>query len=206
MSEALIIFVRNPELGKVKTRLAQTVGPQMALDIYKQLLQHTLDITKKLAVNKYVFYAGAFSEMDMWKESGYYQLLQKNADLGEKMHHSFRMLFEKEHSKVVIIGSDCIELTQEIIQQAFDVLTTNDAVIGPANDGGYYLLGIKMLYPHLFTNKQWSTGDVYETTINDFKKLDLKYFVLPVLIDIDTEEDWKQAKRNIESRLAGNKE
>ncbi len=95
----------------------------------------------------------------------------------------------------MFISSDCIELTQEIILKAFDLLKTNDVVIGPANDGGYYLLGIKKLYPQLFINKQWSTEDVYETTIRDFKESELKYFELPVLIDIDTEEDWKLVQR-----------
>ena len=195
MPDALIIFVRNPELGKVKTRLAQTIGQEKALNIYKQLLQHTLDITKNLAVDKYVFYTDKIPEKDMWKDAGYYRLLQKDAGLGEKMHHSFKILFEKKYRKVVIVGSDCIELTEDIILNAFHSLQDHDAVIGPANDGGYYLLGMKKLYPDFFINKKWSTEDVYETTIKDFNKLELKYFMLPVLIDVDTEQDWKLANK-----------
>jgi rSAM/selenodomain-associated transferase 1 len=198
MSEALIIFVRNPELGKVKTRLAATLGQEKALDIYQQLLAHTLTTTKNLAVQKFVFYEGDISKQDEWSKNGYHQLLQHQDDLGKKMHHAFEVLFQNGHNKIVIIGSDCIELTQKIIEKAFDVLIKNDVVIGPANDGGYYLLGMKQQHPEFFISKQWSTGDVYETTIKDFKSLRLKYFELPVLIDIDTEEDWKQAQMNIE--------
>ncbi len=195
MSDALIIFVRNPELGKVKTRLAATLGQEKALEIYQQLLAHTLNVTKNIAVQKFVFYDGSILKQDLWRKNGYHQLLQKQADLGKKMHNAFETILEKGFNKVVIIGSDCIELTQEIILKAFDLLKTNDVVIGPANDGGYYLLGIKKLYPQLFINKQWSTEDVYETTIRDFKESELKYFELPVLIDIDTEEDWEQVEQ-----------
>lgn len=200
MKQALIIFVRKPELGKVKTRLAQTVGHQKALDIYHQLLQHTLSITKNLLVDKYVFYACSISETDMWGNEGYHRLLQKDSGLGEKMHHAFETILENGYKKVVIIGSDCIELTQKIVEKAFDALTTYDVVIGPANDGGYYLLGMKKLYPPFFINKRWSTGDVYETTVIDFKNLGLKYFELPLLIDIDTEEDWELVSRGTGSK------
>jgi rSAM/selenodomain-associated transferase 1 len=195
MTVALIIFVRNPQVGKVKTRLAATVGAQKALEIYQQLLTHTMDITKDSAAEKYVFYAGEIPETDMWKKAGFRQLLQKEADLGDKMLDAFKTVFSKQHSKVVIIGSDCIELSLSIIQQAFDSLDAHDAVIGPANDGGYYLLGMKKLHEPLFKNKHWSTEGVYAATIQDFHNASLHYFALPTLIDIDTEEDWKEAQQ-----------
>ncbi len=195
MKQALIIFVRNPELGKVKTRLAATTGQEKALEIYQELLAHTLTITKDLAVQKFVFYEGAIAKQDMWAENGYYQLLQKHTDLGKKMHDAFETILEKGYKKVVIIGSDCIELTSEIIEESFLRLSHYDVVIGAANDGGYYLLGMKQLQADLFMNKQWSTNEVYEATINDFKKTGLSYYELPVLIDIDTEEDWKLVSR-----------
>ncbi len=195
MPDALIIFVRNPELGKVKTRLASTIGNEKALAIYRQLLDHTLAITKNIAAKKYVFYAGAIAKKDMWKEAGYHQLLQKEADLGEKMFDAFKTLFSKNHNKVIIIGSDCIELTEAIIQEAFHQLNTNDVVIGPANDGGYYLLGMRKLCAELFENKQWSNDTVYQATINNFKELRLSNYVLPVLIDVDTEEDWQLSQQ-----------
>jgi rSAM/selenodomain-associated transferase 1 len=195
MKQALIIFVRNPELGKVKTRLAATIGQEKALEIYQELLAHTLAITKDLAVKKFVFYEGVIAKQDMWAENGYYQLLQKPTDLGKKMHDAFETILEKGYKKVVIIGSDCIELTSEIIEESFLRLSVYDVVIGAANDGGYYLLGMKQLHADLFMNKQWSTNEVYEATINDFKNTGLSYYEFPVLIDIDTEEDWKLVQR-----------
>ena len=196
MSDALIIFVRNPQLGKVKTRLAATLGEEKALAIYQQLLAHTLVITKNCVAEKYVFYAGALAEKDQWEQEGYKQLLQQEGDLGEKMHHAFETVFSAGHQKVVIIGSDCIELTEALIAEAFHGLDKNDAVIGPANDGGYYLLGLKQIYAPLFLNKPWSTDAVYAATIKDFEAVQLSFSVLPVLIDIDTEEDWNAAQKN----------
>lgn len=196
MPDALIIFVRNPELGKVKTRLAKTVGDNKALDIYKQLLQHTLDITINLAIDKYVFYADEIPGNDMWKNDRYCRLLQKNEGLGEKMLHAFQLIFNKQYEKVIIIGSDCIELTQEIISNAFDSLDDHDVVIGPANDGGYYLLGMKKVHEILFINKQWSTDNVFDETVKDLKHLRLRFHKLPQLIDIDTEEDWLLATKS----------
>lgn len=194
MSNALIIFVRNPERGKVKTRLAATLGEDKALKIYRELLRHTLQITKNAKVEKYVFYAGAIPQNDAWKENGFHQLLQKEADLGEKMQQAFETVL-KQHSKAVIIGSDCPELTEEIIQDAFAALENHDVTIGPANDGGYYLLGMKKIFSEFFRNKRWSTEEVYAKTLKDFSALHLSYYELPALIDIDTEEDWEAVQQ-----------
>ncbi|HZH95068.1 MAG TPA: TIGR04282 family arsenosugar biosynthesis glycosyltransferase [Flavisolibacter sp.] len=190
MSSAIIIFVRNPEWGKVKTRLAATVGNNKALEIYIQLLEHTLNITKDLAAHKYVFYADAIPDDDLWKEAGYHRLLQSDGDLGTKMRLAFQTLFANGYKNIIIIGSDCIELTPRILENAFGQLETHDVVIGPANDGGYYLLGMKGLHESFFQNKAWSTGEVYTATVADFNSLQLSFYSLPVLIDIDTEEDW----------------
>ncbi len=197
MSEALIIFVRNPELGKVKTRLAATLGSEKALHIYQELLAHTLFITKNIAAEKYIFYAGEIAENDIWNNAGFHKLLQKEANLGEKMSHAFETLFNKNHSKVIIIGSDCIELTGSIIQEAFQQLNKHEVVIGPANDGGYYLLGMKKLHAELFENKKWSTEHVYTATIMDLEASAASFHELPVLIDIDTEADWLAANEKI---------
>ncbi len=194
MTQALIIFVRNPEKGKVKTRLAATLGNEKALEIYKQLLDHTLSVTFNLHVEKYVFYADFIPFSDQWKKAGFHQLLQKNADLGEKMQDAFQVLFTKGYKQVVIVGSDCIELTKDDIKTAFEKLKSNDVVIGPANDGGYYLLGMNKLHDLLFQNKEWSSESVYHDTINDINRLSMTCYCLPQLIDIDTEEDWRQVK------------
>ncbi len=195
MLQALIIFVRNPELGKVKTRLAATMGDEKALQIYSLLLQHTCAITRNHNADKYVFYTSTPVANDLWEQAGFFRLLQLEGGLGEKMKHAFETVFARRYEQVLIIGSDCINLTTEIIDRAFESLTTHDAVIGPANDGGYYLLGTKAVYPELFKNKEWSSAEVCRATLTDFEKLGLSFNVLPELIDIDTEEDWQEAQK-----------
>lgn len=194
MSSALIVFVRRPERGKVKTRLAATLGADGALAVYKHLLQHTLQITAALQVAKYVFYTDAVADKDEWQTAGFVPMLQSNTDLGGRMHDAFETVFAKQHQQVVIIGSDCIELSTTVIQAAFDAMKNSDVIIGPANDGGYYLLGMKQLIPSLFTNIAWSTESVYTQTLQTIQQLNLSVHNLPQLIDIDTEEDLDAAR------------
>ena len=195
MKEAIIIFVRNPQLGKVKTRLAATLGDEKALNIYKELLQHTKEITAQTTADKYVFYFDKIEGNDLWNDEVFFKRLQSNDELGKKMENAFSELFDKGYEKVLIIGSDCLQLTTLIIEEAFILLNNNDAVIGPAKDGGYYLLGMKKLIGLIFKNKLWSTDTVFDETINDLKADNFSFACLPVLTDIDTEEDWNFSKK-----------
>ena len=122
MTSALIIFVKNPVLGKVKTRLADALGEENALMIYQKLLQHTCLITTNIFADKYVFYSEYINHNDLWKNEVYKKELQYGNDLGERMKNAFEMLFQRGYKEVVIIGSDCYELTEEIIMNAFDQL------------------------------------------------------------------------------------
>ncbi|MBC5772911.1 TIGR04282 family arsenosugar biosynthesis glycosyltransferase [Pontibacter sp. KCTC 32443] len=185
----LLLFVRAPELGKVKTRLAEAVGPEVALEIYIHLLQHTRQITEKLDAAKAVYFADNIVDDSMWPKEIYQHNLQAEGDLGQKMQTAFEDAFAAGYTSVVIIGSDCKQLTQEIIEQAFDVLKTHEIVIGPALDGGYYLLGMNKLYPELFQNKTWSTATVFAETIYDVERLHLSHKLLPELSDVDHVED-----------------
>lgn len=185
----LMLFVRNPELGKVKTRLAASVGPEEALAIYMHLLQHTKQVTQDLAVDKLVYYSNEVKQQDMWPNEKYRKQVQPSGDLGDKMEAAFAHAFENGYASVVIIGSDCHQLTQEIIERAFKALETHEVVIGPALDGGYYLLGMNKLYTELFRNKRWSTEHVFPATIHDIEKLHLSHVVLPELSDVDYIED-----------------
>jgi uncharacterized protein len=187
MNNALIIFVRNPELGKVKTRLAVSIGEKRALDIYIKLLEHTKQILKNVHAEIGVFYSDYINNDDDW--NAYQKCLQQGDNLGERMQNSFTRLFENSFEKVCIIGSDCYELTSEIINEAFSALDDNDAVIGPATDGGYYLLGIKKVAHSLFTNKNWSTDTVLNDTITDLQNENKTFQLLDKLSDIDTIED-----------------
>lgn len=185
----LIIFVKNPELGRVKTRLAITVGEEAALAIYKRLLERTKSITQPLAVDKAVFYDQTLGENDLWSGDGFSKALQTKGDLGEKMLSAFQASFEKGYEHICIIGSDCYDLSTDILNQAFSALKNHDVVIGAAEDGGYYLIGMNRLITDVFQNKKWSTEEVFPSTIQDFKNKGLSYFELPVLNDVDTEED-----------------
>ena len=178
--KALILFTKNPELGKVKTRLAKTIGDEKALEIYIKLLQHTKEIVQELDVDKFVFYSEAVIDDDIWEPSKFNKKVQFGSDLGSRMHNAFGDLFQLDYQSVCIIGSDCYELNSEIIAGAFDDLTRNDVVIGPTFDGGYYLLGMNKLVPELFENKNWSTETVYNETLTDFKNLALSITLLSI--------------------------
>ena len=195
MKNALIIFVRNPEWGKVKTRLAATIGNEKALCIYKELLQHNFEITSAVVAARYVFYFDKIQEEDLWNADGIFKVLQEDGNLGSKMETAFTFLFNEGYESVVIIGSDCIELTKEIIDQAFYVLQKKDIVIGPANDGGYYLLGMKKMFPFIFKNKDWSTEFVFDQTIRELQHENISYELLAMLTDVDPEEDWLATKK-----------
>ena len=186
---ALIVFIKNPELGKVKTRLAKTVGDEKALAIYIALMEHTRLIAEALPVERYLFYSPEIKEDDNWHVDKFKKTLQIEADLGAKMATAFHTVF-KENEKVVIIGSDCASLTPEIVQEAFDRLDNYPFVIGPAMDGGYYLLGMNQFSPEVFRDIVWSTDAVFPTTVERIEGMNQTYFLLPVLSDIDYEEDW----------------
>ncbi len=192
MTSALIIFVRNPVLGKVKTRIAKDLGDFAALEIYKRLLNHTYSITKYLAVDRYVFYADFINHNDLWKNPDYKKELQTGSDLGERMKNAFDLLLKKSYSRIAIIGSDCFDLTESIINEAMEALEKKQVVIGPSLDGGYYLLGMNTFIQQLFENKNWSTESVYYDTIRDLSNLKYPYHLLPRLSDVDNVEDCKK--------------
>jgi hypothetical protein len=186
---ALVIYVRNPILGQVKTRLAKDIGDERALKIYLQLLQHTLEITRSLSFRKFIYYADQVSDYDLWSVPGYTKRKQNGNDLGARMHNSFKELFDQGFTRIIIIGSDCLQLKTETLEQAVALLESNAAVLGPASDGGYYLLGLTKFYPDLFVKKPWSTDKVSSKTINDFINLGISYALLEELSDIDTVAD-----------------
>ncbi|NBW35575.1 MAG: glycosyltransferase [Cytophagia bacterium] len=187
----LLIFYRNPELGKVKTRLAATLGDEKALSVYLRLAEHTRKITQGLVADKLVFYSNAIVHKDLWDEAFYQKAEQAGENLGERMLHAFQYGFDQGYQRICIIGTDCLELNQEIIEKAFLGLSQHDAVLGPAKDGGYYLLGIKKPHTDFFQNKAWSTQTVTHDTLRDMLRLKLSVHLLPLLSDVDVEDDLK---------------
>lgn len=183
----LLIFTRNPELGKAKTRLAKTVGDETALEIYKFLLKRTREIAIDVNADKAVYYSVKIRENDIWDAQHFQKHTQKGFDLGERMQNAFKSGFESGYEKIIIIGSDLYDLTSENVNDAYHQLEKNDVVIGPAIDGGYYLLGMKKLHSKIFSNKDWGTSTVRDKTLEDLT--DKKVHLLEELNDVDVFED-----------------
>ena len=210
MNKALIIFIKNPKKGKVKTRIARTVGDDKALAIYLQLSKITRDNALILrGVNVYLFYDDYINTNDEWSNDYFEKHLQTGNDLGERMRNAFDFVLKK-HASACIIGSDCPTLSVEIMQEAFEKLAVYDTVLGPSTDGGYYILGIKNKenkgdnidssllkdLHHLFDDMVWSTENVLANTLSRIKKNHQTVFFLPELTDIDEEADWLIFQKN----------
>jgi len=191
----LIIFIKNPVLGKVKTRLAAGIGNEKALEVYWQLLEITRNAALKSDCTRNVFYSDEI-ENDVWDEDKFNKFVQEGDSLGERMKNAFEQIFAFGADKAIIIGSDCPELSADTIHEAFDILGKKDVVIGPAKDGGYYLLGMKKPLPFVFENKKWSTDSVLQDTTNDLNANELNYGLVRQLSDLDTIEDLKNSHLN----------
>lgn len=189
MKNAIIIFVRNPELGKVKTRLARDIGDEKALEVYRELLRLTHATMVQCKADKFIFYTGGIGEHDIWEGHIFQKREQAAGDLGHKMMSAFSDLFQLGYSNVIITGSDCPDLSVRLLDEAFEKMKSADVVIGPAADGGYYLLGLTELLPSLFTNIPWSTDQVLLATITALQHTGKRYAMLQQLTDIDTVKD-----------------
>lgn len=196
MEKNLIIFIKNPELGKAKTRIAKTMGDEKALAIYKELLKHTLDTTCKVDCNRHLFYSQYINTEDQWSENDFIKQLQIEGGLGDKMKEAFQTVL-KAPSRCLIIGSDCGDISKDILTQAFDALQDHDVVLGPTFDGGYYLLGMSKPGLDLFDGVAWSTESVYDQTLQLINKAKASYYELPRLHDIDYEEDYLRWKSSL---------
>jgi len=187
----LIIFVKNFIPGMVKTRLAEKIGMFVALDVYQELVAYTSDVVGAVEADKMVFYSEYVEVEDMFNGEDTEYNVQTGNSLGERMKNAFQYAFDKGYSRVTIIGSDCHQLTPKHLDEAFDQLEINDVVVGPAQDGGYYLLGLNGPCPALFEGKEYSHEKVFEELVAEINKLELEHHTLETLNDIDTLEDMK---------------
>ncbi|OOG74863.1 TIGR04282 family arsenosugar biosynthesis glycosyltransferase [Algoriphagus sp. A40] len=196
---ALMIFQKNAIPGKVKTRLAATVGDDLALEIYHWLVAYTHQVAREIKLDKFLFYSDFIPEDSNELFPGYQFEVQCGSNLGQRMCNAFEFLFAKGYSNVVIIGTDCPDLQVSDLNKAFLALSQNDLVIGPAKDGGYYLLGKSCFCPEIFKDIPWSTSRVLELTLDRADNANLNYEFLKILSDVDTFEDWKvfSSKNNI---------
>lgn len=196
---SLIVFVKNPELGKVKTRLAKSIGDKAALKVYKYLLNYTSKVAEEVQCDSiYVYHSSSLNSKDNWQGERITNKLQVAGDLGEKMKSAFADVLGERGESVVLIGSDCIDINAEIINEAFEVLDQKDVVIGPAVDGGYYLLGMNEQHDSLFFNMPWSTDRLFQESEKEIEKRNLTFSLLKKISDIDVIEDlsnkinWKE--------------
>ena len=191
MTQALIIFIKNPLPGKCKTRLAKDIGDDKALQVYHDLLVITRKACDPLPCSRYLYYDSFIDTEDDWSNELYTKRLQASGDLGNRMIHAFEEVLE-EHDSAIIIGSDCPELNSGILSEAFNLLSAKDFVLGPSLDGGYYMLGMKEMHSFIFEDISWSTGEVFDQTIKKITEKKLSFSETEKLNDIDTLEDLKK--------------
>ncbi|WP_221930752.1 TIGR04282 family arsenosugar biosynthesis glycosyltransferase [Changchengzhania lutea] len=184
--ELIIIFVKNIKLGKVKTRLAKTIGNQGAFEVYKELVKITEGATKSTTTDKRIYFSDAIIE-NKWKND--YKAVQEGENLGERMRNAFKKGFEEGYERIVLIGSDLPDITSKHIINGLEVLKTKDLVFGPAEDGGYYLIGLSKMNDLVFDNKPWSQPQLLQVTLKELVKNNMDYALLETLNDIDTYED-----------------
>ncbi|AXJ02386.1 hypothetical protein CYPRO_3152 [Cyclonatronum proteinivorum] len=192
--KAIILFLKRPIAGKVKTRLAQTTGAEKALRIYESLVHLTIDAASRSGADVFAFMHEAGPTGFLFP-ARFKVKVQQGANLGERMAHAFQEVFALGYEQLIIIGSDCPQMSPEVLKEAFRYLTAAPVVIGPAADGGYYLLGMRGYVPGIFGLKQWSHSGVFAETQQILQQKRMGYALLPELSDLDTEADYRRLKR-----------
>lgn len=186
---AIIIFIKNPDLGRVKKRLAQTVGDEAALEVYKQMLDQTLLITKSLSVDKFLYYDREAVTNDNWPDDLYKKNLQSGPTVSARITNAFKEVFDAGYEHVAIIGSDCFDLEERIIRLAFRQLDHFDAVLGPTKDGGSYLFGLTNYQSDVFNVGGWGTPTLSRELQKAIQRSKKSCFLLSELPSITTVED-----------------
>lgn len=187
-SVLLGVFAKPPEAHKVKTRLIPDVGAENATQVYRQCLQHALDIARASKLECCCFLT-ELSDDPVFGD--HEKRLQHGADLGERMMNAFEAMLE-QHDAAIIVGTDCLDMRPEHLQQAAGLLRESDLVIQPVYDGGYSLIGCKEVDRSLFAQVKWSTESVLSQTVSNAEKLDYQVSLLETVRDIDTFDDLKQ--------------
>jgi hypothetical protein len=190
-NNAIIIFIKNPVLGKVKTRLAASVGVEKALRIYEAMLENARLASLQIPATRYVYYSDFIPTADAWETTDFIKKIQQGGDLGERMSNAISGTLTL-HEKAVLFGGDIPGLNAGIVNAALLALEEHDFVIGPALDGGYYLIGMKKSQPAVFQGIAWSSPQVFEQTMQAIQRLGASCYCLPPLSDIDYAEDWER--------------
>ena len=197
MSENLLmVFVKYPTPGSVKQRLAQHLGNKRAAEIYKKIAETIVQKVAPASSEDYILEICFSPQEDeklvrQWLAENEYFSPQQGSDLGARMSNAFSHAFAAGYTKALLIGSDCPDISRTIVNRGFMLLDTQDVVLGPAHDGGYYLIGLRRPVPELFSNMDWGTGRVLQQTLDKIDAANLKVALLPELRDIDRIEDLK---------------
>jgi rSAM/selenodomain-associated transferase 1 len=191
--EALIVFLKAPRPGAVKTRLAEALGTEAACAAYRQLVQTLLKRVAALPSVELCFTPDdAAVEIKPWTQPTWSLTPQGDGDLGRRLQRASNRAFASGAQRAVIIGSDCPEVSVADIEAAWSALRTHDVVLGPATDGGYWLVGLRAAQPDLFTDIAWSTNAVLRETLDRARAAGLSVHLLRELSDVDTQADWQQ--------------
>lgn len=189
----VVVFLKAPRPGAVKTRLAGTLGPDAACAAYRRLVEALLANLAPLPRVELCFTpTEAGAEIQPWVRPGWLTCPQVGGDLGERLHAAFAEHFETDAQHVVIIGSDCPDVTATDIEDAWLALEGHDVVLGPALDGGYWLIGLRAPQPALFAGIPWSTDRVFGETMCRARETGLRVALLRELADVDTAADWER--------------
>jgi rSAM/selenodomain-associated transferase 1 len=212
IQQFLIVMAKYPVLGRVKTRIAAEKGDMIALEIYQELLRKTFEIAQHKSWKTYWYWDEVENLCDELRTRSTIQLppfnrfnkqeffhklsysIQTKGDLGKKLSSAMQEVYSLQKTlkknKVILIGSDCPDISTSLLENAFHALNSKDFVIGPSKDGGYYLIGMNHPFDEVFENIPWSTEIVFQETINRFFSLGKSFHILPTLSDIDHWEDW----------------
>ncbi len=198
----LIVFTRYPEPGKAKTRLIPVLGAEGAADLHRQMTEYTISQVRQLQPGSFVSIEVYFTGSDTpdgklrdrisfqnWLGADLIYHPQGEGDLGSRMAQAFSNAFSSGINSAIIIGTDCPSLNAELIAEALQKLEQNDLILGPATDGGYYLIGLRRLIPELFVGINWGTSEVLQKTVEIANNLKLAVAYLSLLSDIDRPED-----------------
>lgn len=200
LNTCLIVFAKEPQKGRVKTRLAEHLGEDKSLSLYKALLKDTLNLVRRVKADKKILVYESFCEEPKFLRNiagdfSFYS--QEGNDLGERMHNALVYTKKLGALKSVIVGSDSPTLPPLFIEEAFNKLDKFDIVIGPTNDGGYYLVGLKDPCIELFRDVVWSSDTVLDTTVSNAQRLGKSIDILNSWYDIDTIDDFESLRQNV---------
>jgi uncharacterized protein len=198
----ILVFVRTPEKGKVKTRLANVIGNDAAFHLYMSFVADELDMLRTLFFDVIIcFHPHTEREsIENWLKHDFDLMAQHGDNLGQRMDNAFEEVFSRGYQQALLIGSDLPNLPSSIILDAFNHLTHYDSVIGPCEDGGYYLIGFRAhtYYKEIFMQIEWGTARVYEQTLLSFHEKHLNYYTLIKWRDIDDHKDLIWLKRSLD--------